>query len=131
MLRIKTTLQPSAIHGLGCFAAEDVAAGQLVWQFDPPFDVAVAEAQLGVLPATACEFLRTYGYRLADPAGTLVILCGDHARHMNHSTNPNVVEDEVGASIAARDIPAGEELTCDYFSFDEDAAGKAGQARSE
>src|SRR5262249_14971779 len=52
----------------------------------------------------------------------------DHTRHMNHSSQPNVVRSErlapFGEYVAAVDIAAGDELTCDYFAFDADAAAK-------
>ena len=36
---------------------------------------------------------------------------------MNHSDNPNLIEDENGNTIATCDIPANSELVCDYYSF--------------
>lgn len=122
MLRVKTELRASPLHGLGCFSAQDVARGELVWRFDEGLDVVVPASELDSLPLTTREFLKTYGYVLD---GT-VVLCGDHARHMNHSAKPNVIEIDDGSNVAARDIAVGEELTCDYFSFDALAGAKLG-----
>ncbi len=60
------------------------------------------------------------------PAGTATwrfVLCADDARLMNHSDDPTVVGDYeaepvCGVDIAARDIEPGQELTCDYATFD-------------
>lgn len=122
MLRVHTELRLSPIHGLGCFAAQDIARGEVVWRFDEGLDVVVETSALDSLPIAAREFLSTYGY-LLDGA---VVLCGDHARHMNHSADPNVIELADGSNVAARDIAAGEELTCDYFDFDALAGAKLG-----
>ena len=45
---------------------------------------------------------------------------------MNHSDKPNVIEGDPDReeNIAARDIEAGEELTCNYHAFDLDAVRK-------
>ena len=50
------------------------------------------------------------------------INCGDNAKYINHSDNPNIISvfddtSEVDNSIAARGIAIGEELTLDYRSF--------------
>lgn len=57
----------------------------------------------------------------------VIILCGNRAKHMNHSDTPNCLNtfmDGVEVNIAARDIAPGEELTCDYDRFDLDARQK-------
>lgn len=122
MLRVKTELRASPLHGLGCFAAQDVARGEVVWQFDAGMDVVLPASSLDSLPVTTREFLKMYGYVLD---GTMV-LCSDHARHMNHSSDPNVIEIDDGSNVAARDIAVGEELTCNYFDFDALAGAKLG-----
>lgn len=122
MLRVKTELRASPLHGLGCFAAQNIARGEVVWRFDEGLDVVVAASEVDSLPLTTREFLSTYGYAL----NGAVVLCGDHARHMNHSADPNVVEIDDGSNVASRDIAAGEELTCDYFDFDALAGAKLG-----
>ncbi|MBM3764097.1 MAG: SET domain-containing protein [Acidobacteria bacterium] len=122
MLRVKTELRSSPLHGLGCFSARAIARGEVVWRFDEGLDVVVEASALDSLPHTTREFLKVYGYAL-DGA---IVLCGDHARHMNHSADPNVIEIDDGSNVAARDIAAGEELTCNYFEFDALAGAKLG-----
>lgn len=51
-----------------------------------------------------------------------MVLCGDNARFMNHSFEPNCDDDGGEFTTAARDIEAGEELTCDYRRFDAPSA---------
>jgi SET domain-containing protein len=41
-------------------------------------------------------------------------LDGDDGRFMNHAGSPNLDFSVPGVATAARDIEAGEELTCDY-----------------
>lgn len=123
MLRVETELRASGIHGVGCFAARDIARGEVVWQFDEGLDAVFATDDLVRLPQAVRDQLNTYGYLLE---GVGVVLCGDNARHMNHSANPNVIEIDDGSNVAARDIAAGEELTCDYFEFDALAGAKLG-----
>ena len=52
----------------------------------------------------------------------VITLCGSF-RHMNHAAEPNVLSLS-DRDVAARDIAAGEELTCDYRTFDLDATAK-------
>lgn len=126
MLLVKSFLKFSEIHGVGCFTAEDIKAGQVVWKLDPLFDVEFDEDILKSSGASVAEFLKTYAYGQVNGSKKTYILCGDHSRHMNHSENPNLIEAGNGnaLNVALRDIKAGEELTCDYNSFDTDASLK-------
>jgi uncharacterized protein len=113
MLLVRTTVAPSGIHGLGVFAAEDIAAGQPVWEFAPGLDLVIAPERLGGLPAAFRAFLDTYGYRSPDvPDGGIVLSC-DNAKYLNHAEDPNC-ESTGPLNRALRPIRAGEEITCDY-----------------
>lgn len=46
---------------------------------------------------------------------------------MNHSESPTLLETADGLNVAARDISAGEELTCNYNEFDKEAFHKLGK----
>jgi uncharacterized protein len=126
MLLIPTRAGPSAIHGLGLFTDAPVAAGAPVWRFEPGFDQAFTPAQFDALPAPAREYLRHYAFR--DGRDGAWVLSGDHSRFMNHDPRPNTGAPagagEPVTTVALRDIAAGEELTCDYFAFDAEAAAK-------
>lgn len=125
MMLVRSSVRFSPIHGLGCFAEEDIKKGQVVWKFDPLLDLEFKSSEVENHPAPIVEFLKTYCYGQMKDGEKTYILCGDHARHMNHSLEPNLLEEGVeGLNIAARDIKQGEELTCDYTQFDTDAADK-------
>ncbi len=118
MFLVKVHLRPSPIHGFGCFAAENILNNQEVWVFNPTIDRRIPHDTLDQLPEAAREFLEEYGYVEIVEGQTVVNLNGDFARHMNHSTTPNVVTaNNTELFIAARDIKVGEELTCNYYEF--------------
>lgn len=119
---VRASLRPSKIHGVGCFTDEPIRAGQSVWVFDERIDVRLTVSELAKFPPTFRDFLRFYGYEEMHDGHRTIVLCGDHARHMNHSDTPNLIDSE--SNIAAHDIEAGEELTCNYYAFDLDAHRK-------
>jgi uncharacterized protein len=127
MLLVRTTVRRSQVHGLGLFAEEFILKGTVVWRFDGRVDRRYNEGQLVALPEEEQERLRTFCY--LNPRTRLYVYCGDNARYINHSEQPNtkdlgfeegVFEGE-GITIAARDIQPGEEILSDYRSFDADA----------
>lgn len=124
MLLVSTSLQPSARHGLGCFANEKIVKGQVVWVFDDRVDTRLPVSELPHLPPATQTLFRTYGYETQHNGQSAIALCGDYARHINHSDSPNLIEGEGGVNIAARDIEPGEELTSDYYAFDAAAREK-------
>ena len=64
------------------------------------------------------------------PGDLHVLLSGDHACFINHSDTPNTGAPECATSpvttVALRDIQAGEEITCNYWSYDADTPWKLG-----
>jgi uncharacterized protein len=126
MLLVKCSVRPSRVHGLGCFTEEPVQAGQVVWIFDSRIDVRVRSSELLDFPPPMREFLLMYGYEELYQGERTIVLCGDHARYMNHSEEPNLIDGET--NVASRDIRAGEELTCNYYVFDLDAYRKLSQS---
>jgi SET domain-containing protein len=122
MLLVKVTIGPSAVHGIGCFAAENIKYRRPIWKFVPRFDVELDIEAVDALPHVVKERFLNYAYK-SKATGTY-ILCSDDARFFNHSTDPNVVNvlcygEQEGIDIAARDIEEGEELLYDYRVFDE------------
>ena len=79
MLLVKVTLKSSPIHGLGIFAAEDIAQGQIVWRFDPRLDPLIPREELPNLPEGVQAFLDMYGYVTEMNGRRWILLCGDHA----------------------------------------------------
>ena len=125
MLLVETTVEPSEIHGLGCFTSEFIPQGKRVWTYDRRIDLVVYESRLHAFPQAIQKHLDVYGYVVRRFFRRCIVLCGDNSRFMNHADAPNVV-----GNVAGRDIQAGEELTCDYTSFDLDAKKKLGGRNS-
>lgn len=125
-MMVKTFVKFSPIHGLGCYTSEDISKDQVVWQMDSTLDTVIPDEKIESYPPSVREFLHMYAYGQQEGDKKTFILCGDHARHMNHSEDPNVLEagDGNAINLAARDIKAGEELTCDYTAFDTNASSK-------
>ena len=114
MLMVETELRQSDIHGTGVFLLEPVRKGELIWRFDSRIDRVYSEEELAGLPEGVQHFLRTYS--TWHESTRLWILCGDNGRHFNHSDTPNTLSLGVGFGddVAARDLPAGVELTTNY-----------------
>jgi len=123
MMLVHTSLKPSGIHGLGCFAEERIEKGRVVWIFDERVDHRIPVSDLPTLPEAVQAFLRCYAYKEIYEGEEVVVLCGDHGKYMNHADEPNLLDDSV-RNIAARDIEPGEELTCNYHLFDLDTGDK-------
>jgi uncharacterized protein len=119
MLLIRTTLRPSQIHGIGCFTEEKIRKGQVIWELDERLDLVIPVSELAAFPEPIREFLKMHGYAEEIDGQLALVLCGDNARHFNHSGDPNLIDTDT-QSLAARDIGIGEELTCDYYAFDLD-----------
>ena len=124
MLLVSTTVRSSTIHGIGCFTNEAIPCGQRIWSFNRHVDSIIMKSALHRLPAAAQDYLDFYGYESRHLFRPCLVLCGDDARYMNHSDQPNVIK-----NIADQDIAAGEELTCDYYSFDRAAISKLGERK--
>jgi SET domain-containing protein len=132
MLLVKTTLAPSSIEGLGVFAAEGIKAGTIVWKFVPGVDLLLSDEKISRLPNIVTEVCERYAYRHGRMNN--YVLCGDDARFVNHSDDPNTMGiyppgDDQGFDIATRDIEEGEEITCDYRTFDPEFVKKLGMQR--
>jgi len=115
MLRVPTFVAPSRIAGVGLFAATDVAAGTVIWEFTEGVDWRIPPEDFERFPEPYRSKFRHYVYQ--EESGVLV-LCGDNAKFMNHQDDPNCEDPEGDHTITRRAIRAGEELTCDYRSFD-------------
>jgi uncharacterized protein len=121
MLTVKTRLGLSDIAGIGLFADEDIAKGTVTWRYMANFDRLLTRDEIDGLPEPARSNILDHVYLNA--ASGRFVLCADNARFMNHADDPNTAGvHEPGAvegyDIATRDIRAGEEMTCDYRTFD-------------
>lgn len=114
MILIKTRLDKTQRGDLGLYAAEDVPKGTEVWKMDSFFDVTLENSFVESMTDEARMYVKKYSY--LTPKGVWIMHIDD-ARFLNHSDDPNLVDYEQ-TTVALRDIQAGEELTCDYYSFD-------------
>lgn len=119
MLRVPTFLAPSTVHGTGVFTAVAIPAGTPVWEFVEGVDWRLTPDELTSFPQPYQALIRHYAY--LESSG-LYVLCGDNAKFMNHSSEPNCDDPEGELTVADRDIAPGEELTCDYCRFDLESA---------
>jgi SET domain-containing protein len=127
MFVVRVYVAPSPIHGLGCFAAEPIHQGQLVWQFDPRLDLRIPLAEFDNFPPATQEFLKRLTYVEQIQGVDYMVLCADQAKFVNHSNSPNLIDSPDGTlEWAAQDIAADEELTCNYYASDQQAAEKLG-----
>ena len=119
MLMVKTYLAASKIHGVGCYAAEQIPKDTTIWIFDSGIDTLHTEEQLAKLSLACQEQIRKYAYW--DVHYNAFVLCGDDSRFFNHSDTPSCLDKQPDGSAnvtsAARDIQIGEELTSDYSTF--------------
>lgn len=117
MMLVPCYLAASDIEGLGVYSREAVKQGQLIWRFDPRVDRMISLDSFTDADERLSDFLKRYTY-VPHFDRTVCILDGDEGRYMNHSERPNTDFSSIDAGYALRDIPAGEELTCDYREFD-------------
>lgn len=111
MLTIDHRIGLSTIHGIGVFSNEDIKKGQLVWRFSPVVDKEVHIEDVLALPDHVIRIFARHAFYVEERSTFIIGADGDY--FMNHSDDPNLVDD--GEFMhAARDIKLGEELTCDY-----------------
>jgi len=111
MLTVDHKVSQSTIHGLGVFSNEKIAAGQLVWRFSPVVDREVPIEELLTMPDHVLRAFARHAWYVEERGSFIIGADGDY--FMNHSDNPNLIDDGK-FMFAARDIEPGEELTCDY-----------------
>ena len=86
---------PSAIHGMGLFAAEKIACNSVI----------------GWLDGRPADEDGSYVLWINDEEG-IEVLCD--LRYINHSSKPNACYYDDLSVVALRDIEPGEEITHDY-----------------
>jgi SET domain-containing protein len=128
MLRVKTKLVASGIHGVGLFAAEFIPKGTITWQYDPEFDTAFEQSAIERIPEHVRSQFMKYSYY--DHDLKKYVLCSDDQRFINHSDNPNIVSTPQ-RDEALIDIHLGEELLCDYAHYEHDWFERRGIKRED
>lgn len=119
MIHIKYKLAESSHHGIGLFAAEDVAKGSLVYTASPLLDVNLTQEQFDGLDEKEKRELKWWGF--FDEPSQKWHVDFDVSRFINHSYDSTVAQDQGHKEahlVATRDIKAGEELTQNYLEFE-------------
>ncbi|GGE60491.1 SET domain-containing protein [Actibacterium pelagium] len=117
MLTVETFVGPSAIEGVGVFAAKDIEKGTVIWRFDRRFDRLVHRADIARSDYILQNYLDKYAYPYHENTDLLVIEI-DNGRFMNHAEYPNVTFAGHIRGVALFDIEEGEEITCNYADFE-------------
>ena len=115
MLLVPTVVRPSPIAGLGLFSAGPIPAGTTIWVFNQGVDWRFDRRQLDAFPDGYRELLEHWSYEEVEG---VFVLCGDNAKFMNHSFDPNCLDLPPEITVTRRAIEADEELTCDYRMID-------------
>ncbi len=116
MLRIKTKLGPSTVHGVGLFADQFIPKGATTWEYDPKFDIGFTEKDLSKMTPDGRRQVLWYAYY--DKKIKKLVLPFDDQRFINHSFKKRNIKSTPRRDVAMRDINQGEELLCDYNEFD-------------
>lgn len=117
MMIVPNYVGPSAIEGVGIFAAAPIRAGQAIWILEEKFDLLLSAEDVASLDPLQREFIERYGYRHMTKPG-MTVLEFDNGRFMNHNDRPNTDFRDPVTGYALYDIAVDEELTCNYGEFD-------------
>ena len=117
MLLVPTYVAPSAVEGVGVFAAEDIPEGTMIWQLEQALDRLIPVSEVASQPESVREFIERYAYPYPHDTNLLVVEL-DNGRFMNHSDDPNTNFENPDAGYTRRAIAAHEEIVCNYAEFD-------------
>lgn len=125
MYTIKVSVQRSTIDGNGVFAGEAIKKGTIVWLFNSTKDLSVTQAEFAEFDDAKKEWFYHSAY-LSPWTGLWICPPKDDAsNYTNHSVDNNLtVRYDASVSsepyfVANRDIAEGEEITNNYYEFDE------------
>ena len=116
MIRVKTKLDQSSVHGIGLFADQFIPKGTITWEYYPLFDTAFSEEEIAQMSEPAKK--QFFHYAFLDKEVGKYVLCFDDQRFINHSSKNYNIVSSPHQDMAVRDIQPGEELLCDYNKFD-------------
>lgn len=117
MLKVKTKIGPSNIHGTGLFADQFIPKGTITWEYDADFDTGYSQDTINKLTPLMKDYFLFYCYY--DKKLKKFILCCDNQRFINHSKKRENILSETRRDVSKKDIQSGEELFCDYGKFDD------------
>jgi hypothetical protein len=96
--------------GYGVYATAPIPRGTITWVLDA-LDLVMPRERAAAMPRAYQPILERYCF--IDDRGNSV-LCWDLGRYTNHACEPTTVSIGSVCDVAARDIAAGEEITCEY-----------------
>jgi len=108
--------------GYGVFATALLRRGTITWVRDD-FDILLTRERFDGLDPIYRPLADKYAYRDAEG---VYVLCWDIAKYVNHSCDPNCLGGRAEFEVAVRDVPAGEELRCDYATLNLDVSESFG-----
>lgn len=117
MIRVKTSIDSSPLHGIGLFASEFIPKGTVTWEYDPRFDIAYSKEDVLEMSDSAQEQFWKYAY--FDKELAKYVLCFDDQRFINHASENYNIKSTPRQDVACRDIQPGEELLCNYNDYDD------------
>lgn len=115
MLTVKHKIGNSFIAGLGLIADEDIPKDFIVWKNFTDSELIITISDYDKMSEYMQDTFQRFGYR--DKTTDEWKLPLDNSRFMNHSEEPNLVQDKDGNSVASKNIIKGEELCCNYREF--------------
>lgn len=124
--RVYLRLMPSPISGVGVFAIRDIPAGVDPFGED---DTDYEQIPIGEIrnDPEIPDAVKKYAEDMCAVEGGFMFVPKDGVNKIdpgffvNHSATPNLATSDGGKSfIALREIKAGEELTIDYYTYNDD-----------
>lgn len=116
MMTIETFLKDSPGKGVGVFTVNDIKKGDVVWKLDKHFVKYFTQEEVDEMGEIQKKYVHKYAH-ISAGRENIWEMDIDNTRWMNHSEDPNIeFDDEKGWAIM--DIKAGDEMTCNYQSFD-------------
>jgi SET domain-containing protein len=116
MLLVETYIAESPGKGKGLFSKNFILKGTPIWEFVEGFDIKVHKDKYELLSQVQKEFIDIYFWK----EGDYFYSSCDHSTFQNHSFTPNSIDDGNKGMMAAKDIYPNEEITVNYFDFDDD-----------
>ena len=111
MLLIPYYIARSDIHGMGVFSAVDLRVGDLVWRYNPKWDLIITLDEFRSLTCQRRKDVINHAQWYPDKKHFVLGSDGDY--FMNHADDPTL-SDHGDTMMAARNLKNGTELTCDY-----------------
>lgn len=122
MLKVKSYLATSKVHGIGLFAGEGIKEGTTVWQFNPYIDQVFTIRKFRTICSSVNHFGLQHLYASSYKRNDKYYYITDNARFINHSSeNFNIMFSDDNTEIACHDIKKDEEILENYLlSYDKD-----------